>query len=292
VNTFVQIVVSGLTLGAMYAISTIALSLVWGALGMLNMAQGAFLVAGGYAAYAAVVLFGFSSSAALLFAAVVGALIGAMTYSCLIRFMVEQEGFETGVIIATVGLALIFENVVLQLFGAYPMRQPVRIEGGINIATTYVPYQNIASLLLAIVTMAIIGLVLNVTRMGRAIRAVSQNPDAARLMGVPVNLVHLQVLIIAGAVAALSGVMLSTITTLAPTMGYDPMLKAFIVCVVAGLGNIYGALYAAFVLGIFEAAISFFLGVRFGFPAMLLLVILVLIWRPYGVFGHGTAQRL
>src|SRR6476660_3998384 len=100
----------------MYAISTIALSLVWGALGMLNMAQGAFLVAGGYAAYAAVAHLGFSSITALLFAMMVGAVIGAITYALLIRFMIDKEGFETGVIIATVGLALIFENVVQQLF--------------------------------------------------------------------------------------------------------------------------------------------------------------------------------
>jgi len=292
VNTFVQIVVSGLTLGAMYAISTIALSLVWGALGMLNMAQGAFLVVGGYAAYAAATMFGFSLPVALVFAALVGGGVGALTYIFLIRFMIEKEGFETSVIIATVGLALIFENFVLQLFGAYPFQQPVRIEGGVNITTTYVPYQNIASLLLAIAAMVVIGIVLGRTRMGRAIRAVSQSRDAARLMGVPVNLVYFQVLVLSGALAALSGVMLSTITTLAPTMGYDPMLKAFIVCVVAGLGNIYGALYAAFALGIFEAAVSYFLGVRFGFPAMLLLIILVLIWRPYGVFGRGAAQRL
>ena len=286
-----QIVVSGLTLGAMYAISTIALSLVWGALGMLNMAQGAFLVAGGYAAYAGVATLGFSLPLALLFAILIGAVIGAATYGFLIRAMVERDGFETGIIIATVGLALIFENVVLQLFGAYPLRQPVRLAGGLNLLATYVPYQNMASLVLAIVTMLLIGMVLTRTRMGRAIRAVSQNRDAARLMGVPVHRVYLQVLTMAGAVAALSGVMLSTITTLAPTMGYDPMLKAFIVCVVAGLGNIYGALYAAFALGIFEAAIGYFLGVRFGFPAMLLLVISVLIWRPYGVFGHAATQR-
>lgn len=287
-----QIVASGLTLGATYAISTVALSLVWGALGMLNMAQGAFLVAGGYAAYGGFALLGHSSPAALIFAAGIGASIGAGTYLLLIRFMIEKEGFETRVIIATVGLALIFENVVLQTFGAYPMQQPVRIEGGFNIAATYVPFQNLAILALAIVTMAVIGLVVGRTRMGRAIRAVSQNRDAARLMGVSIDRVYLQVLILSGAIAALSGVMLSTITTLAPTMGYDPMLKAFIVCVVAGLGNIYGALYAAFGLGLFEASVSYFFGVRFGFPAMLLLVILMLIWRPYGVFGHETVQRL
>ncbi len=290
-NTFVQILVSGLTLGAMYAISTIGLSLAWGAVGVLNMAQGAFLVVGGYAAYAGAVFLGMSAPLALALAALAGAAVGAGTYFFVVRFMLESATFETNVIIATVGLALLFENVMLQTFGAYPLRQPIRIEGGVNIAATYIPYESIGILVMSIVAMIAVGWVLERTRMGRAIRAVSQNRAAALLMGVPVNVVYLQVLTIAGVLAALSGVMLSTITTLAPTMGYDPMLKAFIVCVVAGLGNIYGALYAAFALGIFEAAVQFFLGVRFGFPAMLLLIILTLVWRPYGVFGRGSTQR-
>ena len=130
------------------------------------------------------------------------------------------------------------------------------------------------------------------TRLGRTIRATAQNRVASELMGVRVSRVFLNVLLIGGGLSAISGIMLSTLTTLAPTMGYDPMLKAFIICVIAGLGNIYGALVSAFVLGLFEVSIQFFFGVRFGFPALLLIVILTLIWRPYGVFGKGTHQRL
>jgi branched-chain amino acid transport system permease protein len=139
--------------------------------------------------------------------------------------------------------------------------------------------------------MLLLAVLLARTRMGRAIRAVSQNREAAQLMGVPVNTVYAQVLALAGALSAASGIMLSTITTLAPTMGYDPMLKAFIICVIAGLGNVAGALYAAFMLGLFEAFIQFSLGVRFAFPAMLLLVIMTLVWRPYGLFGQKRMSR-
>ena len=75
-------------------------------------------------------------------------------------------------------------------------------------------------------------------------------------------------------------------------MGYDPMLKAFIICVIAGLGNVPGALVAAFALGLFEAVVQFAVGVRFGFPALLALVIVALIWRPYGVFGRRVVRRV
>jgi branched-subunit amino acid ABC-type transport system permease component len=140
--------------------------------------------------------------------------------------------------------------------------------------------------------MLLLAAILTRTRMGRAIRAVSQQREAAELMGVPVDLVYAQVLALAGGLSAASGIMLSTITTLAPTMGYDPMLKAFIICVIAGLGNVRGALYAAFMLGIFEAFVQFSLGVRFAFPMMLLIVIITLIWRPYGLFGRTKVARL
>jgi branched-subunit amino acid ABC-type transport system permease component len=74
-------------------------------------------------------------------------------------------------------------------------------------------------------------------------------------------------------------------------MGYDPMLKAFIVCVIAGLGNVMGALYASFLLGILESTVQFSLGVRYAFPMLLLLVIVALIWRPYGLFGRRIVSR-
>lgn len=290
-DSFTQIVLSGLTLGAMYALSTIGLSLVWGSLNMLNMAQGALLTLGGYASFAAVTSLGLPTFVGLPAAMLVGFATGLAIYFCVVRFMLEDAAFETNVIIASVGLAIIFENVVLKLFGAYPFTQPVAISSGFYIGAVYMPYQNLFIIIGAAVLMVATAWLINNTRMGRAIRATAQNRDGAELMGVPVRLVFAQVLALGGVLAAVSGVMLSSITTLAPTMGYDPMLKAFIIVVIAGLGNTMGALYAAFILGLFEAFIQFRFGVRFGFPALLLLVIIALVWRPDGVFARRKAVR-
>lgn len=291
-NTAIQILVSGLTLGAMYAISTVSLSLVWGALNVLNMAQGALLTLGGYFAYAAVASLGFPPAMAVVMTVMLGGLVGLVMYLAVIRQMLDTEGFEVNVIIATVGIGTVLENLMLKVFGAYPIRQPIMWEGGFFVGRTHIPYNSVVIVVASVGLMLALAAVLTRTRMGRAIRAVSQNRDAAQLMGVPVQLVYAQVLLVAGALSAASGIMLSTITTLSPTMGYDPMLKAFIICVIAGLGNIAGALYAAFILGVFEALVQFVFGVRFAFPAMLLIVILALIWRPYGVFGRRKVSRL
>ena len=289
---WIQILVSGLTVGAMYAVSTVSLSLVWGALNVLNMGQGAMLAAGGYIAYTAVMSLGLPIPIAIVVAVIVGALIGGAMYFLIIRFMIGKERFETIVIVATFGFALILENLVLRLYGAYPLRQPIGLEGGWYVGATHIPYQNMLLVVVSGVLLVAVGYLLKTTQLGRSIRATAQNREATELMGIRISRVFLLVLLIGGGLAAISGIMLSTLTTLAPTMGYDPMLKAFIICVIAGLGNIYGALISAFVLGLFEVSIQFIFGVRFGFPALLLLVILALVWRPYGVFGKRKTERL
>ena len=289
---WIQILVSGLTVGAMYAVSAVSLSLVWGALNVLNMGQGAMLAAGGYIAYTAVMSLGLPIPIAIVVAVIVGALIGGAMYFLIIRFMIGKEGFETNVIVATFGFALILENLVLRLYGAYPLRQPIGLEGGWYVGATHIPYQNMLLVVVSGVLLVAVAYLLKTTQLGRSIRATAQNREATELMGIRISRVFLLVLLIGGGLAAISGIMLSTLTTLAPTMGYDPMLKAFIICVIAGLGNIYGALISAFVLGLFEVSIQFIFGVRFGFPALLLLVILALVWRPYGVFGKRKTERL
>jgi branched-subunit amino acid ABC-type transport system permease component len=146
--------------------------------------------------------------------------------------------------------------------------------------------------LLAVLLMAALALVLQKSRIGRAIRATAQNRDAARLMGVRVGVVYALVLAISGGLAAISGITLSSLSSLLPNMGADPMLKAFIICVVAGLGRVPGSVVAALFIGLFEAVVQYTLGVRFGFAMLLLLVIVVLIWKPQGVFGRHQGVRL
>jgi branched-chain amino acid transport system permease protein len=206
--------------------------------------------------------------------------------------LLVSQNFETNIFIATIGVGAVLENGVLKAFGPYVKPQPLAVPGALKIGEVAVPYQNVAILLVAVAMMAVVATLLQRTRTGRAIRATSQNRDAAQLMGVHVQKVYAQVLTLSGALAAISGVMISSLTSLSPTMGGDPMMKAFIICVVAGLGNIYGAVAAAMAIGFLEAGAQFAFGVRFGFASLLLLVIVVLIWRPSGLFGKSRIVRL
>jgi len=288
----IQIVVTGLTLGSMYALASSGLSLVFGAFNMLNLAHGALITLGAYFSLVAVTWIGLPVWLGLPAAMLGGAIAGAIIYFVSAHMMLKQKNFEVNIIIATFGIGIAIENAVLRIFGGYPHPQPMAVSGAFQIANVPVGYQNIIIWVISLILMTTLALLLSRTMMGRAIRATAQNRDGARLMGVPVRRIYVQVMAIAALLASVAGVMLSTLTTVSPMMGNEPLLKAFIVCVLAGLGNVGGALVAAFVLGMFESAVQVWLGSSAGLPALLLLVIIALIWRPAGIFGRQAGQKM
>ena len=288
----IQIIVTGLTMGSMYALASVGLSLIYGTLGMFNMAHGMFMTLGAYAVFTLASVMGLPLVAGLIVAMAAGAVIGMATHLVIVRFMLTSPEFETNILVATAGLAIVLEDLVLKAYGGYPYPQPVRIEGNFTVGGVAITYQALVILIVATVFIGAVAWLLLRTKFGRAIRATALNRDAAMLMGVRTNTVYLQVMALAGALAGVAGLMISTLTTLSPQMGGDPLLKAFVICVVAGLGNVWGAGVCAFGLALLESAISFYFGVRFGFPTMLMLVIIVLIWRPLGLFGREKVVRL
>lgn len=289
---FIQVIASGLTLGAMYAVSTIGLALVYSALNMLNMSQGALLAFGGYVCFYVMETLGLPAPVAMLAAMAVGGGLGLAIYLLVARPMLGSPMFETQIFIATIGIGSVLQSVVLQLFGPQPKAQPLNVPGGVSLGGVVVPWQSLLILTIALTMLAGVAWLLGRTRAGLAIRATAQNRDAAQLMGIRIGQVYAQVLMLSGALAALSGIMVSSLSGLLPTMGADPMLKAFVICVVAGLGNVPGAAIAALLLGLLEAIIQYLFGVQYAFAILLSLVIGVLIWRPYGLFGKRQVVRL
>ena len=293
-DIIIAILVTGLTNGALYALATLGLSLVWGSMGMLNMAHGSMLALGGYMVFTMAVGLGLPVWTGFVAAAAAGAIFGGLLYFGVVRPLLKSggPGFETSVMIATVGISIALENALLLSYGGQPLSQPFAVPGSVNLGAGVMPWLNVTIVLVALLVMGVMGFLIAKTKMGRAIRATAQNRDAALLMGVPVEWTYLQVLGLAGALAGICGVLLSAVTQLSPTLGADPMLKAFIMCVVAGLGNLPGAVISAFGLALIEAAVQFGLGARWGFPVLLMLVIAILIWRPNGLFGRAQIRRM
>ncbi|MCB8883714.1 branched-chain amino acid ABC transporter permease [Acidisoma cellulosilytica] len=293
-DTVVTVLTTGLTNGALYALATIGLSLVWGSMGMFNMAHGAMLALGGYLTFTVCTQLGLPLPVAVIAAVAGGALFGVLLYLVVVQRLLARstEHFETSVMIATAGISIALEEALLVAFGGQPLKQPFTVSGNLHLGQSVVPLLDLADVVIALIVMGLTYWFLSGTKMGRAIRATAQNRDAAVLMGVPVQRIFLQALAISGALAGICGVLMSSVTQLTPWFGDDPMLKAFIMCVVAGLGNLPGAIAASFCLAIIEAAVEFLAGARWGFPALLFIVIAILIWRPAGLFGRSQIRRL
>ncbi|SDJ37031.1 branched-chain amino acid ABC transporter permease [Lutimaribacter saemankumensis] len=286
-----QIIVSGLTLGAMYALGSVGLALTYGTMRMFNMAHGVFMAIGAYGAFFAADVLGLPILLALLGGIVLGGVVGALLHLLVVRFMLDTKDFEINILVATAGVGILLQDLLLKLFGAYPFRQPVQIEGTVELGGVVIPVQSLAILFVGFTLISAIAWGLTRTSFGLSIRATAMNRDAARLMGVNATATYLQVLIIAGMLAGAAGVMISSISTLSPDMGTNPAIRAFVICVVAGLGSVGGAGITALALGLIEAAVQYYIGARFGLPLMLALVVIVLVRRPAGLFGREEVVR-
>jgi len=291
-DIFLQIIISGISLGAMYAVGTIALSLLWGTMGMMNLAHGGFIAIGGYMSYWCMTVLGASWIFALPLALAAGMLGGYLMYHLVVRWMFERKDFAVDIIIATVAIAALIENGLLNIAGPEAKRQPFAIPGGLKIGDVVLPYQTILTVGVAIILMVIVLYIVTHTKLGIVIRAVSQQQVASQLMGVDVRTAFAKAMMLAGGIAAISGVLVTGATQLFPAVGFDTTIKALVICIIAGLGNLRGAIFMAFVLGLFEVAVQYIFGQRYGFPAMLGLVIILLIMRPHGLFGKETVERV
>jgi branched-chain amino acid transport system permease protein len=257
------------------------------------MAHGAVLVVGGYASYYAVTVFGLPWWLGLPAGVVVGMVAGLVLYLTTVRWMFSDPDFGVNMLIATVAVATIIVDLITNVLGPVTRRQPFNLEGSFKL-TNQIEVQSETILIIALAALLFIAthLLLNQTKLGRAIRAVAQEPAGALLVGVPLKRTLTWVMVISGALGGGTGVLLTSLTTVYPDAGFDPLLKSLIICVVGGLGSLRGAFIAAVGLGLFESAVDYLIGQRFGFSAMLALVIFVLIVRPRGLVGSEEGLRV
>jgi len=288
----IQTIYSGLVLSSIYALMAVGLTLIFGALRVLNLAHGALMMMGAYVSWLSAEWLGLPVFLGLPISFLVMMLVGFVMYRLMIGPMIGKPNWETNTFIATSGLALALESFALLVFGPRNQPQPFSIDGSFQLIGVTVSYQDILILVVAASALILMERFLSHSRSGLAIRATAQQPDAAQLMGVRQDHIFLLVLGVSSGLAALSGVLLSSIYFIAPTFGFHPMLKSFIICIFGGLGNIRGTLYAAFIIGITESVVSLFLGVRYALPIMFGLIIIVLIFRPAGLFGQREVVRL
>jgi branched-chain amino acid transport system permease protein len=287
-----QAVYGGVLYGSIYGLMAIGLTLIWGSLRMLNMAMGALYVVGGYLTWTAFNIWGLPPLVAIAIGVGVAALIGLLIQVLLINRLLGRPSFFNAAMIATVGAAIMVESAALLIWGPRVKQMPPFLVGQIKLQGVVIQYQNLVIIAITAISLAALSLFLKKTRYGLAIQAVSQQMDAARLMGIPTVLTFMIVATIGAAFAGLAGSLLSSVFYIAPTAGYTPLAKALVVTIFGGLGSIKGTIWAAYIIGVMEAFLIVYLGAGFALPVLFLFMILMLVIRPSGLFGLGEIQRL
>jgi branched-chain amino acid transport system permease protein len=284
------ILVSGIVLGSLYALMASGLSVVWGTLRMFNFSQGTLIMAGAYIAW------GVGNERALGFgwlagfvAAVIGVgVIGLIEYRVLVRPFVGKRNADLTVIITTLAAAVFIQNVALLVWGPRFKQVDPILDGSFQILGTGLDFHQALEVIIAPTLLLAFALFLRRAKVGLAIRAVDQNLDSSRLIGINPDRIYALVFSLSAAWAAVAGVLLAATTYLTPDFGSPLLLKAFMVVILGGLGSLPGTVIAAYVLGILEALLIFFVGLYWT-PVLLFMVIIgMMVVRPTGLLGGRT----
>jgi branched-chain amino acid transport system permease protein len=276
-------VLNGLLIGAYYLLIALGLSLIFSLGGLGNLAHGAFYALGAYFAVKFVDALGFGG--VLVASPVLVAVIGLVVERFLFRRFYREDP-ALGLLM-TFGLAMVAEQALRLIFGAAPLpfSIPMALKGQFLIGDFIYSRYRLVMLALAVCAVAALWLLLQRTPFGRVVRAGVQNPDMVAALGISLQPYMSAVVAISVALAALAGVLLAPITGVHPAMGAEILTAAFVVVVIGGLGSFWGVVWAALIVGVVRGLTVYF------YPAaaeasMYLLMVLVLLMRPRGLFGE------
>ncbi len=280
-----QILANGLVLGGLYACIASGFSLVWGVLNVINILHGSFIVLGGYLAFYAYGLLGIHPFLSILIAAPLFFALGYAMQHTLINRMIAAPVLLT--LTLTFGLDLMLSNAMLATFTAdfrkLTLDPPL---GTLAFGTIVLPVDRLIAMVLALGLTGLLYLVLSRSRIGRAIVAVRMDREAAALMGVNVKRVYAITFGLGTLMAGASGPLLAMIFPISPLTGPAYLGKAFVICVLGGLGSVPGAMIGGLALGVVESFGSLWFGPEHATTLSFVLLILILLVRPEGLLGR------
>lgn len=284
---FLQQLVNGLTLGSAYAVIAIGYTLVFGVLNIVNMAHGGIFMVGAYIGLLLVTEAGFGIFPALIGAMVGGAVLGYALEIFALRPLRRRKVTHLAPLISTIGVSTFLESVALMVWGPQTRSFPTSFGNGLmDFGAFKISGIQIISLGTAVVLMVLLTILLNKTKIGKAVRATSESAETASLLGINTGRIITFTVMMASALGAAAGVLIGlSFNAIEPTMGTAMGLKGLAVLIMGGLGNVEGAMAGGFILGIAEVfsvaygSSSYRDAVAFG------IIILILFIRPEGLFS-------
>jgi len=279
--------IDGLVQSCIYMTMAFGMVLVFSILGILNWAHGQFYMLGGFVVYYAVTAAGIPFPLSLLISGVIVGGLGMVVEKVIIERLTGPGYGLLAVTAATMALIFFFEGAAGMAFGLMAKGMATVLPGVLDMSSFSISYQKIAVIAFTLIIMFAMYIVLNRTKIGKAIRATAQQPDAASLYGVSVGRVSLIVMGIGCALAAMAGGIMGPVQSVDPFMGRIPMIMSLLAIVIGGLGSLTGAIAGGIILGLLNSVIAYKIS-YFSEVVLFVMVIAILLIRPQGLFGTGA----
>ncbi len=280
-----QVLVNGLLLGGLYGMMALGMSLIWGVMNIVNIAHGALIMLGAYLTFWTFTLWGWDPFVSLPATIVALFVYGYCVQRFLLNLIVRAQLFLT--LLITFGLEVVMVNLA-RIFWSSDLRQvtPTYAATNFEVGGITIPYVRLWVFITTVVLSVLFLLLLERTKLGRAIRATSEELRAARLTGIPVAHIYAVTFGLGAALAGAAGGLWGMLFPITPIMGGGLTLKSFVVAVLGGLGTMMGAIIGGLVLGVAESVTSTYLGPTYPNAVSFGLLVLILIFRPTGLLGR------
>lgn len=282
-----QQAVNGVVLGSVYALAALGFTLIFGAARVVNFAYGTQLMLGGFATLFLTQGAGLPFFAGLLIAMAVMAAASVVLFFVVVRPVLGRGALP--VLLVTTGLLYMLRDGAVILFGTDPQQIDMDIDGVLEVGDVIVTYQRLVVVGVLLVMVVALYLVLYRSRIGKALRAVAQNRAGAEAIGLNVDRVMAFAFALSGALACAAGGLLGAIYAAEPGMGDLPLLKSFTIVIFGGLGSVPGAIVGGLVMGLVETLTGSYLGFAFKDVSAFVVLLVILLVRPAGLFGHSVA---
>ena len=290
---FLNYLISGLSLGSIYAIIALGYTMVYGIAKMLNFAHGDVIMVGGYISFCAFTYLNLPVILAVILAMVVCTVLGIIIEG--LAYKPLRQATSLAVLITAIGVSYFLQNSALLIWGASPKVYTPVVSGQFQLfgGQLKISYVTALTIVVCIVIMLILTWFTGQTKMGKAMRACSEDKGAAQLMGINVNKTISTTFAIGSALAAVAGVLLCSFSpSLMPTTGSMPGIKAFTAAVFGGIGSIPGALLGGILLGVIESLAKAYISTQMANAILFAVLIVVLLVRPAGLLGKYVPEKV
>ena len=290
---FLKILISGISLGSVYAIIALGYTMVYGIAKMLNFAHGDVIMVGGYISFCVVQYLGLPGWLSVILAMIVCTVLGIVIEGLAYRPL--RSAASLAVLITAIGVSYFLQNSALLIWGASPKVYTPLVAGQLELlgGELKISWVTIVTVVACIVIAVALTLFTNHSKMGKAMRACSEDKGAAQLMGINVNRTISLTFAIGSALAAIAGVLLCSYSpSLMPTTGSMPGIKAFTAAVFGGIGSIPGAFLGGILLGVIEALAKAYISTQLSNAILFAVLIVVLLVRPAGLLGKYVPEKV